>query len=139
MPMDEIARLEKLGGAEINEAKKILATAITTLCHGAGAAAEAAETARKTFEEGATGDSLPSISVPQAELEAGIAAFELFRRSGLAASGGEARRLIKGGGARVNDAAIANETQAITAKDVTGEGFIKLSAGKKRHALVRPA
>ncbi len=139
LPMDEIARLEKLGGADINEAKKILATAVTTLCHGADAANEAAETARRTFEEGATGDSLPSISVSRAELDAGIAAFELFRRSGLAASGGEARRLIKGGGARVNDAAIAGETQLIGAKDLTGDGFIKLSAGKKRHALVRPA
>ncbi len=138
LPMDEIARLEKLGGADINEAKKILATAVTTLCHGAEAASEAAETARRTFEEGATGDSLPSITVPRAELDAGIAAFELFRRSGLAASGGEARRLIKGGGARVNDAAIAGEAQLIGAKDLTGEGFIKLSAGKKRHALVRP-
>lgn len=138
LPMDEIARLEKLGGADINEAKKILATAVTTLCHSAEAANEAAETARRTFEEGATGDSLPSITVPRAELDAGIAAFELFRRSGLAASGGEARRLIKGGGARVNDAAIAGETQLIGAKDLTGEGFIKLSAGKKRHALVRP-
>ena len=138
MPMDEIARLERLNGAEINEAKKILATAITTLCHGADAAAEAAETARRTFEEGATGDSLPSITVPRGELDAGVAAFELFRRSGLAASGGEARRLIKGGGARVNDAAIANETQLIGAGDLTSDGFIKLSAGKKRHALVRP-
>jgi tyrosyl-tRNA synthetase len=138
MPMDEIARLEKLDGAEINEAKKILATAITTLCHGAEAAAESAETARRTFEEGATGDSLPSITVPRGELDAGIAAFELFRRSGLAASGGEARRLIKGGGARVNDLAIANETQLIGAANLTADGFIKLSAGKKRHALVRP-
>jgi tyrosyl-tRNA synthetase len=138
MPMDEIARLEKLDGAEINEAKKILATAITTLCHGAEAAAESAETARRTFEEGATGDSLPSITVPRGELDAGIAAFELFRRSGLAASGGEARRLIKGGGARVNDSAIANETQLIGAANLTADGFIKLSAGKKRHALVRP-
>ena len=82
---------------------------------------------------------LDPLEIARAELDAGIAAFELFRRSGLAASGGEARRLIKGGGARVNDAAIAGETQLIGAKDLTGDGFIKLSAGKKRHALVRPA
>jgi len=137
LPIDEIARLERLGGGEINEAKKLLATAVTTLCHGTETAAATAETARRTFEEGATGDALPTITVPHAELAVGIAAFELFRRSGLAASGGEARRLIKGGGARVNDAAIAGETQLIGTADLGAEGFIKLSAGKKRHALVR--
>ena len=107
------------------------------LCHGAGAAREAAETARRTFEEGAHGDSLPVIEVPRGELEEGVAAFELLRRAGLCATGGEARRLIKGGGARFNDTRIDSETQPITADDLTADGVIKLSAGKKRHALVR--
>jgi tyrosyl-tRNA synthetase len=136
LPMEEIARIEALGGAEINEGKKVLATEATAMLHGREAAEHAAETARRTFEEGALGDDLPVVEVPRAELEAGIAAFELFRRAGLAASGGEARRLIKGGGGRINDAPAAGETQTVSLDDVA-DGAIKLSAGKKRHVLVR--
>jgi tyrosyl-tRNA synthetase len=138
MPLDEIAKLEALEGAELNDVKKMLATEITALCHGKNTALEAAETARKTFEEGGTGDDLPSIDVTQADLEAGIPAFELLCRAGLAKSKGEARRLIRSGGGRVNDVAIKDETQTISADDISPEGLIKLSAGKKRHALVRP-
>ncbi len=137
LPEEEIRRLEALEGSEINDAKKVLADQATTLCHGAEAATGAAETARKTFEEGALGDQLPTIEVPRAELEKGIVAFEVFRRAGLAASNGEARRLIKGGGGRINDSAIRDETQAVTLGDLNAEGVIKVSAGKKRHALVK--
>jgi len=139
LPLPEIARLEALEGSEINEAKKVLANEVTTLCHGAAAAAEAAETARRTFEEGAIGEALPSVDVPRSELEAGIAVFELLRRTGLCASGGEARRLIKGGGARVNDDVVGDEKAVVTMDDVGSDDVIKLSAGRKRHALVRPA
>ncbi len=135
--LDEVARLEALGGEEINEAKKVLADAATGLCHGADAAAAAAETSRRTFEEAGTGEALPSVEVPRAELAEGIPVFELLRRTGLAASGGEARRLIKGGGGRLNDRVVENELQPASLGDVTAEGTIKLSAGKKRHALVR--
>jgi tyrosyl-tRNA synthetase len=137
LPLPEIARLEKLQGAELNEAKKILANEATALAHGQAAAAEAAETARRTFEDGAAGEALPRVEAPRAELEKGVAAFELFRRAGLAASNGEARRLIKGGGARLNDVAIADETRAVTLADLNADGEVKLSAGRKRHALVR--
>ena len=136
MPLDEIARLETLEGAELNEAKKILATEITRLCHGTDAAESAAETARKTFEQGALGDDLPTIDVPTTRLETGVPLFELFREAGLAASNGEARRLIKGGGARLNDEKIASETATAGSGDLK-DGVLKLSAGKKRHALVR--
>jgi tyrosyl-tRNA synthetase len=136
LPLDEIARLEALQGAEINEAKKILANEVTRMAHGDAAAATAAETARKTFEEGAAADTLPSVDIPAAELSPGIPAFALFARVGLAASNGEARRLIKGGGAKLNDQTIGEETQAIGA-DAARDGVIKLTAGKKRHLLVR--
>ena len=138
LPLDEIERLEGLAGSELNEAKKILANEATALCHGQAAAREAAETARLTFEEGQIGNQLPTVDVPSTELEAGISAFELLRRAGLAASGGEARRLIKGGGARLNGERIDDELQAISMAAVNSDGVIKLSAGKKRHALVRP-
>jgi len=138
LPLDEIARLEALAGAEINEAKKILANEITRLCHGDAAAAEAAETARKTFEEGAAADNLPTIEIPAAELAAGIPAFALFVRAGLAASNGDSKRLIKGGGGKINDATLDNETQQVTGADLR-DGIIKLTAGKKRHILVKPA
>ena len=137
LPLDEIARLEALEGEDINEAKKVLAGAATALCHGEDAATAAAETARKTFDEGTQGNGLPTIEVPRADLDAGIAAFELFKRAGLASSKAEARRLIKGGGARLNDAAIESETRAISADDLGADGMIKLSAGKKRHALIK--
>jgi tyrosyl-tRNA synthetase len=136
MPLDDIAAATAEGG-DINEAKKLLANAATTLCHGANAARNAAETARKTFEDGAIGDSLPVIGVSRAELDAGLPAFEALQRAGLCTSGGEARRLIKGGGGRVNDTPFANETQLVSAADLNADGVIKLSAGKKRHALLR--
>ncbi|MCW8836552.1 MAG: tyrosine--tRNA ligase [Rhodospirillales bacterium] len=139
MDLAEIARLEALSGNEVNEAKKVLATEATALCHGREAAEAAAETARKTFEEGTLGNDLPSIDVPKGDLEKGIPAFVLLVKAGLATSNGEARRLIKGGGGRVNDVAIASETQEVTAADISPEGVIKLSSGKKRHALVRPS
>ncbi|MEK7245900.1 MAG: tyrosine--tRNA ligase [Pseudomonadota bacterium] len=137
MPEPEIARLEKLGGAEINEAKKILATAATALLHGARDAAEAADTARRTFGEGTFGEALPTVTLARAELAKGIPAFELFHKAGLAASGGEARRLIRGGGARLNDAAVAGETRPVPLADLNPAGIIKLSAGRKRHALIK--
>jgi tyrosyl-tRNA synthetase len=138
LPMDEIARLEARDGAEINEAKKILANEATKLCHGGAAAAVAAETAAKTFEQGVIAENLPTIEVASGDLETGVPAFELMRRAGLASSNGEARRLIKGGGGRLNDVAISEETAQVTLADVNADGVIKLSAGKKRHALVRP-
>ena len=138
LPLDEIARLEALAGAEINEAKKILANEVTRMAHGEAAAEQAAETARKTFEEGAAADTLPSVDIPKAELEHGIPAFALFARVGLAASNGEARRLIKGGGAKLNDQTLTNETALISTSDIRNDA-IKLTAGKKRHLLVRVA
>ncbi|MFZ1416273.1 MAG: tyrosine--tRNA ligase [Defluviicoccus sp.] len=137
LDLEAIARLERLEGQELNEAKIVLANEATRLCHGSEAAAAAAETAHRTFAAGGIGDDLPVFEVGRAELAAGIPAFELFRRAGLAASNSEARRLIKGGGARLNNAPLADETRIITAEDAGPEGFIKLSAGKKRHALVR--
>ena len=137
LELDEVRRLEALEDAEINEAKKVLADAATGLCHGAGAAAAAAETARQTFEEGGSGDELPTVDVPRADLENGIPAFELLRRANLAKTNGEARRLIKGGGGRLNGAVITDETRLVGLADLTGEGVIKLSAGRKRHAVVR--
>jgi tyrosyl-tRNA synthetase len=139
LPLDEIARLEALEGAEINDAKIVLANEATALCHGADAAKAAAETARKTFVEGAIAEDLPSVDIPKGELEAGIAAFALMTRAGLTQSNGEARRLIKGGGARLNDNRIEAETATVSLTDLNDEGVIKLSAGRKRHALVRPA
>jgi tyrosyl-tRNA synthetase len=138
LPLAEIARLERLAGNEINEAKIVLATEATALCHGREAALAAAETARRVFAGGGIGDQLPVTEVPRHELERGVPAFELLARSGLAASNSEARRLIKQGGARLNDAPIAAETRAVTLADLGAGGAIKLSAGKKRHALVRP-
>lgn len=136
LPLAEIARLEALGGAEINEAKKILATEATTLCHGGTAAAAAAETARLTFEAGETTASLPGIDIPAAELDTGIPAIILLVRAGLATSNGEARRLIRGGGARLNDTPITDETLTISRADLI-DGAAKLSAGRKQHRLVR--
>ena len=136
LPLDEAARLGALGGAEVNEAKKVLATEATALAHGRAAATEAAEAARLAFEAGEFG-ALPGIEVPAADLSAGIPLFRLLCAAGLAASNGEARRLIRGGGARVNDAAVADETAMVTPADLR-DGAIKLSAGRKQHRLVRP-
>ena len=137
LPGDEIARLEALQGVEINDAKKVLADAVTGLCHGDAAARNARETAEKTFEQGETDSGLPSVDVNGGVLEQGIAAFELFVLAGLAQSNGEARRLIRGGGARMNDTVIGDETLSISISDADPSGAIKLSAGKKRHVLVR--
>jgi len=139
LPMDEIARLEALEGRELNDAKKALADAATVLCHGADASRLAAETARRTFEQGESAEGLPEITVPRAELEAGIPAFALFRQAGLADTGGAARRLIRGGGARLNDTPVASEDLLIGLADLEGQDAIKLSAGRKRHVLVRAA
>jgi len=137
LPLDEIARLEALNGQEINEAKKILATEITTLAHGKAAAEQAAETARRTFEEGAKADTLPTVDLPRARLVAGIPAFELLHEAGLAESRTEARKLIKGGGGRLNDKPIAGDTATVGERDLDSSGTLKLSAGRKRHVLVR--
>jgi tyrosyl-tRNA synthetase len=137
LPLQRIAELESRTGAEINEAKKVLAFEATKLCRGEAAAHEAAETARRTFEEGVKGEGLPTIEVPHQRLESGIPAYELFRETGLADSNGAARRLIKGGGARVNDEKLVDENASLTEAELDASGTIKLSAGKKRHALIR--
>ncbi len=139
LPMDEVARLAALGGAEINEAKKVLASEITALLHGRQAADAAAETARKTFEEGVTADSLPSVAVPRADLEAGIGILALFVAAGLAGSNGEARRHVQGGAVRLNDEPVADDRRTVTLQDLSPDGALKLSLGKKKHILVRAA
>src|SRR5438477_8575809 len=139
LPLAEIATLEGLRDAEINEAKKVLATEATALCHGREAAEAAAETARDVFEAGGAGGELPEVALPRDVLERGVPTFELFARAGLAASNSEARRLIKGGGARVNDVVVKSETQSVSLADLDAQGLIKLSAGRKRHAIVRPS
>ena len=138
VPMDEVERLAKLEGAEINDAKKVLADEATKMCHGEAAAAEAAETARKAFEEGVSAEGLPTISIAKADLEAGKSVIDLFVDAGLSASKGEARRLIRGGGARVNDQKLDDEAATVTLADLNADGVVKLSSGKKKHALVRP-
>jgi tyrosyl-tRNA synthetase len=136
LPIDEIARLEALGGAEINEAKKILATEATAMVHGREAAVAAAEAARKTFEEGALAESLPAIEIAEAEVAAGLGVLAAFVKAGLVASTGEARRQIKGGGLKVNDVTVTDERAVIGAADLA-EDVVKLSLGKKRHVLLR--
>jgi len=137
LPEAEVRRLEALRDAEINEAKKILADEATALCHGRAAADKAAETARRTFDEGGRGDALPTIEVARNRLANGVPAYELLREAGLATSNGEARRLIKGGGGRINDRPIADDSYLVGTADLDANGVVKLSAGKKRHALVR--
>src|ERR1700730_6785456 len=139
LPMTEIARLGALQGQEINEAKKVLATEATALMHGRAAAAHAGASARTTFEDGAVSASLPTIEVPRSELEAGLGVLSAFAdRTGLVASNGEARRQVKGGGLKVNDAAVTDEKMTLTLKDLTPEGVIKLSLGRKKHVLIKP-
>jgi tyrosyl-tRNA synthetase len=135
LPIDEISRLE---GSEINEAKEVLATEATALCHGRKLAEAAAETAHAVFEGGGSGSELPQIALPHDLLARGIPAFELFTRVGLAASNSEARRLIRGGGARINDQVIEDEKWLVSLADISSQGVLKLSAGRKRHTLVRP-
>jgi tyrosyl-tRNA synthetase len=139
LPLAEIGKLAALKGAEINEAKKALADAATTLLHGADAARTAAETARQTFEEGAIAENLPTEEVARMSLEEGLSVLDAYILAHLVVSKGEARRQIKGGGLRVNDAVVLDENMILTLKDVTPEGFIKLSFGKKRHVLLKPA
>ncbi|EAS51021.1 tyrosyl-tRNA synthetase [Aurantimonas manganoxydans SI85-9A1] len=138
LPMDEIARLEALGGSEINDAKKVLANEVTAMLHGRAAAEASAETARKTFEEGALADSLPTIEVPAASLAEGVGLLSLLVSAGLASSNGEARRHIKGGAVRVNDAQVTDE-RLMVGTDALVQGVVKLSVGRKKHVLVRPA
>ena len=137
LPLAEIGRLEMLRGEEINEAKKILATEVTRLAHGGEAAERAADTARRTFEEGARAEALPTVEVARSRLAAGVGAFELLHEAGLAASRNAARKLIKGGGARLNDKPIASDAELIKDGDLDASGTLKLSAGRKRHVLVR--
>jgi tyrosyl-tRNA synthetase len=139
LPMGEIEKLAALKGAEINEAKKALADAATTLLHGTGAARQAAETARQTFEEGTIAENLPTVEIPRGELESGLGVLTAFVKAGLVASNGEARRQIKGGGLRVNDAAVTDEKMTLSKANLTAEGVIKLSLGKKRHVLLKAA
>jgi tyrosyl-tRNA synthetase len=138
LPLKEIEDLESLEGVELNEAKKRLATEATAMAHGRDAANAAAETARQTFEEGSLQAALPSIEVDKKALEAGIPAYECLRLAGLVNSNGEGRRLIKGGGARLNDVSISSEDKIISLDDAGTAGSIKLSAGKKRHVLLKP-
>ena len=139
MPLVEISRLAALKGQEINEAKKVLATEATALLHGRAAAEQASQTAQKTFEEGAVAENLPTVEVSRAELEKGLGVLTVFaEKTGLVASNGEARRQIKGGGLKVNDAAVADEKLTLSLKDLTPEGVIKLSLGRKKHVLLKP-
>lgn len=139
LPMDEVSRLSALAGSELNEVKKILATEVTAILHGRPAAELAAETARKTFEEGGLAENLPSVEVPASELDAGIGLLSLIVRAGLAASNGEARRHVQGGAVRVNDQAVSDERKLIGSGEITADGVIKLSLGKKKHILIRRA
>ena len=139
LPLAEIARLAALQGAEINEAKKIFATEATALVHGRQAADEAASSARTTFEEGGLGSSLPTVEIPRAELKAGIGVLAAFVKAGLASSNGEARRAIANNAILVNDVRITSDKAAIGESDVTADGVVKLSLGRKRHVLLKPA
>jgi tyrosyl-tRNA synthetase len=138
LPIEEIGRLTALKGQELNEAKKILATEATALLHGREAAEQAAETARRTFEEGALAETLPTVEIPRARLEAGLGVLAANVEVGFVSSNGEARRQIKGGGLKVNDVTVADEKMVLTPRDLTPQGVIKLSLGKKRHVLLKP-
>jgi tyrosyl-tRNA synthetase len=134
--MAEIERLAKLGGAEINEAKKVLATEATAILHGRAAAEQAAETARLAFEQGVAAADLPSVGIASGELAAGLGVLSAFVKAGLVPSTGEARRQVKAGGLRVNDAVVTDERGTLTASDLR-DGAIKLSFGKKKHVLLK--
>ena len=138
LSLEEIAKLGALEGAELNDAKKILATEATALLHGREAAEQAAETARATFEQGQLASELPTIEIPRAELEKGYGVLTANVQAGFVKSTGEARRQVKGGGIKVNDVVVNDERAVLTPADLTAEGVIKLSLGKKRHALIRP-
>jgi tyrosyl-tRNA synthetase len=138
LPMSEVAKLAALGGAEINEAKKTLATEATALLHGREKAEAAAETARRTFEQGETAEGLPTIEVPAADIENELGILAAFVTSGLVKSNSEARRQIQAGGLRVNDVAVSDEKAKLRSGDVSADGVIKLSLGRKKHVLLRP-
>jgi tyrosyl-tRNA synthetase len=138
LPLGEIERLAALAGQEINEAKKVLATEATAMLHGRAAADQAAATARTTFEEGSLASDLPTVEVPRGELDAGLGVLSAFaEKTGLVASNGEARRQIKGGGLKVNDAAVTDDKMVLSSRDLAG-GVIKLSLGRKKHVLLKP-
>jgi tyrosyl-tRNA synthetase len=138
LPLDQIARLAALRGQEINEAKKVLATEATALVHGRAAAEEAAATARTTFEEGGLGASLPTVELPRGELAAGLGVLAAFVKAGLAASNGEVRRAIANNAIMVNDVRVTSDKATVAETDVTADGVIKLSLGRKRHVLLKP-
>jgi tyrosyl-tRNA synthetase len=139
LPLDEIGRLAALKGQEINEAKKVLATEATAMLHGREAAEAAEKTARQTFEEGTLAATLPTVEIGRAELDNGVGVLTAFaEKTGLVASNGEARRQIKAGGLRVNDRPVSDEKMTLTPRDLTAEGVIKLSLGRKRHVLLKP-
>ena len=138
LPLSEIARLAALQGSEINEAKKVLATEATALIHGRDNAEAAAETARKTFEQGAVAQSLPTVEVKGSDLKEGIGVLTAFVQAGLVKSNGEARRQIQGGGLKVNDAPVTDDKAKVSEADVSPDGVIKLSFGKKKHVLLKP-
>lgn len=138
LPMSEIVRLESLDGSEINEAKKILATEATALVHGRHAADSALETARRTFEEGRVSENLPTVEIAAGDLAAGIGILSAFVTAGLATSNGEVRRQVRGGAVRVNDSVCTDERALVTENDITTDGIVKLSLGKKKHVLLRP-
>ena len=138
LPLDEIARLAALRGQDINEAKKVLATEATALVHGRAAAKEAATTARTTFEEGGLGANLPTVEVPRGEVSSGLGVLAAFVKAGLAASNGEVRRAIANNAILVNDVRVTSDKAVIGEADVTPEGVVKLSLGRKRHVLLKP-
>jgi tyrosyl-tRNA synthetase len=138
LPMDEIARLAALRGAEINDAKKVLATEATALIHGREKAEAAAETARRAFEEGQSAEGLPTVEVAKAELEAGLGVLSAFVTAGLCGSNGDVRRNIKGGAVKINDKGESNDRRQLSLEDITEDGIIKLSLGKKKHVLLKP-
>ncbi len=138
LQLDEIARLGALKGAEINEAKKVLATEATALVHGRAAADEAAGTARQTFEQGETALALPSVALPRAEIDAGLGVGAAFVKAGLAKSNGEVRRAIANNALQINDVRVTDDKYVVGAKDLTADGVIKLSFGRKQHVLIKP-
>jgi len=138
LPLAEIGRLGSLKGQELNEAKKVLATEATALLHGREAAEQAAETARRTFEERTLARTLPTVEIPRTRLESGLSLLGAFVEAGLVSSNSEARRQVKGGGLKLNDLAVTDEKMLLTTRDLTPQGVIKLSLGKKRHVLLKP-
>ena len=139
LPLAEIAKLAALQGQEINEAKKVLATEATALVHGRDAAVQSSDTSRKTFEEGSFAGALPSVEIRRAALEQGIGVLNAFAEvAKLVSSNGDARRQIKAGGLKVNDATVSDDKMVLTVKDLTADGAIKLSLGKKKHVLLKP-